>query len=145
MTIRRAEIKDIPQLHRMGRRFHEVSGYAEISEYSPASVGFILKGMIEAGTVFTDGEHGLLGFTTFPLFFDPSVIIAQEMFWWVDEAERKTGLGVELLDVAENRAKAMGAKALLMLSIKGLEGDKVNKLYLSRGYQEQENSYMRSL
>lgn len=143
--IRQATLKDLPQLHRMGRRFHEVSGYAEVSEYDPESVDPVFRGMIETGTLFTDGQSGFLGFIVFPIFFDNSVTAAQELFWWVDENARSTKLGVELLDAYEKRAKEMGASVVMAGSLSALDSVKVNHLYLKRGYKSLDTSYMRSI
>jgi GNAT superfamily N-acetyltransferase len=72
-------------------------------------------------------------------------IVAQELFWWVDEKSRKSGVGIEILKQAEDLAKEYGATVMMMLSINELDGDRVNKLYERLGYKQREQSFMRIL
>lgn len=143
--IRPANITDLPELHRMGVEFFKASGYSAISEYDIETVEIVLKDLIKAGCLLTDGKHGIIGFIIFPLFFNQHTIISQELFWWVDEEKRGTSLGVNLLWAAEERSKELGAKVMLMLSIKELDGKKINKLYKRLGYKERENTFMKEL
>jgi GNAT superfamily N-acetyltransferase len=105
----------------------------------------IFHKLIEDETIFTDGESGMIAFIVFPMFMNHSHLVAQELFWWVDEDKRGTKLGLELLDRAEKEAEKLGAKDMLMLSLNDLNGDKVNKLYESKGYKPREVTYMRAL
>ena len=52
---------------------------------------------------------------------------------------------IEILKKAEELAKEHGATAMMMLSIKDLNGDSVNKLYERLGYTRREQTYMRVL
>lgn len=143
--IRIAEMRDVPELLRMGKRFHEVSGYSEFVSYDPETVTQMFKTLIENKTLLTDGKNTMLGFVVFPFFFNKNILTAQELFWWVDKDKRKTGIGVEILRSAEKQANLLGAKSLIMLNIKNLDGDSVGRLYKSLGYKETEQTYMRSL
>lgn len=143
--IRPATIEDMPELHRMGRRFFEVSGYDRISSYDPETMTISFQGLIDSGTLLTDGAHGMIGFLVFPLFFNKSDFVAQELFWWVDEDHRGGSLGVKLLKAAERTAKQYGAKSMIMLSINNLKDGKLDKLYKRLGYSPQEQSYSRGL
>ena len=87
----------------------------------------------------------MIGFLVFSIFMNNSHLIAQELFWWVDENKRKTKLGLNLLQAAEKAAKDQGASSMLMLSLNDLNGEKVNNLYKSLGYSARETTYMRSL
>jgi len=143
--IRLAEISDMPELVRMGKRFHSVSGYGKYVSYDVDTITEMFKVLIKNKTLLTDGKSGMIGFMVFPFFFNKNVLTSQELFWWVDEDVRKTKLGVNLLAHAEKHAKILGAGSLIMLNIKDLDGDKVGKLYKSLGYKESEQTYMRSL
>ena len=143
--IRLAEEKDIPVMLRMGKAFFDASGYNKETQYNELDTTEMFKKLIEAGTLLTDGESGMIGFLVFPIFMNNSHIIAQELFWWVDEDKRKTKLGLNLLQAAEKAAKDQGASSMLMLSLNDLNGEKVNNLYKSLGYSARETTYMRSL
>lgn len=143
--IRLATQEDMPELLRMGELFFNASGYAEMTAINLSDTEVLLDKLIEAGTLLTDGKGGMIGFVIFPLFMNASYFVAQELFWWVDEDQRKSGLGIELLSKAEELSKEYGANQMIMLSLKKLDGDRVSKLYKSRGYQERENTFMRAL
>ena len=143
--IRLAIESDLPELLRMSESFFDKSGYADLTTFSKEDSTKTLMHLIDAGTLLTDGKSLMLGFLVFPLFVNMQTIVAQELFWWVDEEARKGGQGIKLLKSAEKLAKEKGATALMMLSIKELDGEKINKLYSALGYTEREQTYMRAL
>ena len=79
------------------------------------------------------------------MFMNNSTVMAQELFWWVDESIRGSKTGIQLLKAAEKIAKESGASVMNMLSLEDLNGEKVNKLYQRLGYKRKEQSYMRVL
>lgn len=143
--IRLAEKSDMPELLRMGKAFFDSSSYNQITKFDELSVTAVLNKLIEDKTLLTDGKTALLGFVVFPMFMNVSTVIAQEQFWWVDEDARGNGVGVELLKKAEELAKEYGAKAFSMISLDELNGEKVNKLYLSKGYKRKEQTFLKVL
>ena len=143
--IRLAENKDIPLMLAMGQRFFDASGYGSETEFNAEDTEQLFIKLMDAHSLLTDGEGGMIGFVVFPMFMNTSHVIAQELFWWVDEEKRSSKLGLNLLKAAEATAKELGAKSLLMLSLNDLNGEKVNKLYESLGYTKREQTYMRSL
>lgn len=145
MKIRPANIKDIPELLRMGESFFNASGYGEITTFNRMDSEDLLLKLIEADTILTDGKTCMLAYVVFPMFMNSSYKVAQELFWWVDENHRKGGIGIELLKATEKKSKEQGAKTMMMLSLKELDGDKVNKIYSRMGYKPREQTYMRVL
>ncbi len=143
--IRLAKLSDIPELHRMGERFFVVSGYSDIAMYNYKTMDIMFESLIESKSIYTDGKHGMLGFVVLPIFFDKNSMIAQELFWWVDEEKRDSAIGSLLLASAERQSKKLGAKALAMLSIEQLGGDILHKVYTHRGYVKRETSYIKEL
>ncbi len=143
--IRPAKLKDIPELLRMGECFFNCSGYKDLTTFDKKDTEKVLRNLIKEGWVFTDGKHCVIGFLVFPIFMNNKTLVAQELFWWVDECARKTGVGVEALKRAEAEAKKSGATTMMMLSIEDLDGEKVNKLYEKLGYKRREQTYMRRL
>ena len=143
--VKLATEQDIPRIVEMGERFFEVSPYSKLAKYNHQQIEKLLRQMIDLGTLVTDGESGMLGFFIFPVFMDPDTIIAQEMFWWVDENRRGGTLSLKLLKFAEKIAKESGATAFNMLCLTDLDGGRVGRLYKSQGYKPTENTYMRLL
>ena len=143
--IRLAEEKDIPVMLRMGKAFFDASGYNKETDFNEEDTKEIFIKLIEANTLLTDGEGGMIGFLVFSMFMNKSYLVSQELFWWVDEDKRSSKLGINLLKAAEVISKELGANTMIMLSLKDLNGEKVNRLYESLGYKQRETSYMRSL
>ena len=143
--IRLAKISDIPEIIRMGEAFFNASGYDEITTFNAKDTESLVRKLIRDDLLLTDGKSTILGFVVFPVFMNSKTLVAQELFWWVDEDNRGSGIGVEILMETEKLAKKHGAKSMLMLSLNDLNGEKVNKLYESMGYKRQEQTFMRVL
>lgn len=143
--IRLAALSDMHELLRMGELFFNASGYSDITTFDIETTKVILNELIKGGTLLTDGKYSMLGFVVFPVFMNANTQISQELFWWVDESERGSGVGVEILKEAERISKEQGASVMAMLSLEDLNGEKVGKLYESLGYTRKEQTYMRSL
>jgi GNAT superfamily N-acetyltransferase len=143
--IRLATKEDIPEMLRMGESFFNASGYGDLTTFNKEDTEGLFIKLIDEGWLLTDGISTMLGFVVFPMFMNNSTVVAQELFWWVDEKARGSRAGVEILKKAEELAKENGATAMMMLSIDELNGNSVNKLYERLGYSRREQTYMRAL
>jgi len=143
--IKLATKEDMPQLLRMGESFFNESGYSDLTTFNKDDTEKVVNHLIDNGWLLTDGKSAILGFLVFPLFMNTSSKVAQELFWWVDEDARKTGVGLRILKKAEKLAKEHGAETMMVLSLNELNGEKVNQLYERLGYKRREQTYMRAL
>lgn len=141
--IRPAADSDIDWILSEGRKFFEVSGYGAACEYRPADLERTLRAL--PILLVDDKRRGMAGAALFPSFFDAQTLMAQELFWWVGEEHRRSGVAVQLLDAVEAAARRMGAKVLLMLCIDQLDGERVAQIYKRRGYKPAERLFMRRL
>lgn len=142
--IRLATYEDLPVLGRMGEEFFNASGHGDHTEYSPDDMEETFKQVIDSGGLLTDGEHGMIGILVFPIYYNKDFLFSQELFWWVDECKRGTGLAIRLMKAAEELAKEKGAKAMTMISVSFL-GESVDNMYEKMGYKKCETSFMRVL
>lgn len=141
--MRLATQQDKRELFRMGYDFYQKSGYADVGEWDEATFNQTLDHLIELGSlVIADG--GMIGWLTFPVFMTGTPV-AQELFWWVDEDRRDSGVGMELLRKAESLAKEQGAVKMLMLCLDDLEPGKAEAIYGKMGYEPRERTFMRTL
>lgn len=141
--IRPADDSDREWLVAEGKKFFDASGYGEVCEYRPADV---MRSLERASILLVDDRHrAMAAAVLFPFYMDGQTILAQELFWWVSPEHRKSGLAIELLDAMEKTAKALGAKAILMLCIDSLDGERVASIYKRRGYKPAERTFMRKL
>lgn len=141
--VRLATRDDLPECMIMGRRFYNESGYSDMGDFNPALTEQVLTNCIDNGTLII-GDGGMIGFIVFPIYMT-GTNAAQELFWWVNHEKRGARLGLQLLKAAEARAKDIGAKAMMMLCLDRLNGEKVGKLYERLGYESREQTYMRLL
>lgn len=141
--IRVATNEDKPELHRMGREFYNASGYSDVGEWSPEVFDNTLDLLIDAGTLLI-APGGMIGWVNFPVFMTGQQV-AQELFWWVDPDKRDSGLGRELLAMAETKAKDQGSSKMMMLCLDELEPEKAVAMYAKMGYVPRERTFMRSL
>jgi GNAT superfamily N-acetyltransferase len=138
-----ASLEDWDEFLRMGYEFYLQSGYQDMGEFNPNLLREVFEKLVEAKTlIMSDG--GMIGWINFPVFMT-GTMIAQELFWWVDEDKRKGGTGLKLLKKAEKQAKEQGAQHILMLCLDRLDGEKVAKLYKAMGYESREQTFMRAL
>lgn len=149
--IRSARPDDIPALLEMGRRFFDASGYAELTSYDPASFAETLTSVMESpiGCLLIAERNGEpAGFCcaiAFPFFFNKGGVNAQELFWWVDEAHRGSGIGAAMLVALEQWAESVGAKSLMMLSLASLDPESVARMYTKAGYRPAEQTFIKRL
>lgn len=78
-------------------------------------------------------------FMTCPLTGD---FTALEQFFWVDREYRRKGLGLELWDDFEKRAKQRGAKRIMMVHLASLN---LQAAYERRGYRLLEQAFWKNI
>ncbi|MCK5616967.1 GNAT family N-acetyltransferase [Candidatus Pacearchaeota archaeon] len=139
---RLATLDDLSDMLVMGEKFFYSSGYQNDIDFCPHSTAITLINLIKNNTLLFS-EGGMLGFSIVPIFMS-SDIMAQELFWWVDEDKRNTGLGIELLSEFERIAEENNARIVSMLclddSVPGIEN-----IYKKRGYRRREQNYTKRL
>lgn len=69
---------------------------------------------------------------------------AAELFWYVVPEHRKSGIGLQLLDVFEKDAKEKGCTQVVMVHFMHM-GAGLAKLYEARGYKALEQTYKKNL
>jgi hypothetical protein len=149
VLVRKATHDDVSDLVEMGEKFHAKSSFSEFGEFVAddfsQTVESIMSGKMP-GALFVadDGSQlvGMAGAIYFPLYFNFSSTLGQEVFLW---AEKETGLGMRLLDALERHAADNGVVGFMTGSISGLRDEAVGRSYRMRGYRPGENSFMKRL
>lgn len=146
--IREAEVRDIPEMVEMGRRFFAASGYADITELDPESLEATFKSLLENpdAVVLVVEKSKLVGMAAaliYPFYFNLKHRTSQEMFWWVDQEHR--GSGLKLFDDLISGVKAKGAESLSMIALDALDPEKVGAIYERRGFRASERLFIRRL
>ena len=147
-SVRPATIKDVPAVLIMGRQFFNAAGWPEVTTWDEGSVETTLRGIISGtipGGLLVAGDDqpiGMIGFMVFPFYFNLSVTVAQEIFWWV-EPQARFGAGIALLDAFEAAGAARGATVYIVSAVARMRNDALTRLYARRGYAPAENTFIR--
>lgn len=145
--IRHAVPGDLPELLRMGRAFHAVTGVADVIPLDEATLTQTFLNLMQGGVILVvEGEDGLVGATgalLHPHYFNASHLTGQEMFWWIDPEHR--GCGAELFTALEQWVRDQGAHSFSMIALDALDPERVGLIYRRRGYRATEHSYLRKM
>ena len=87
-----------------------------------------------------EGKGCIIGIV-YPAFWNPDVLIAQELGLWVEPELRNSGLGIKLLLSFEQKAKELGAKEITMIALESSDPTTVGSIYERLGYSKLEHTY----
>ena len=135
--IRPASLSDIPRLLEMGAKFAAKARLADHVGYDPADMAECFAALINGGHPVFIGEAGAIGATSTPHPFNKAHIVAQELFWWSEGRE-----GLRLLKALEDWCEA-NCHSLRMIALEAVEPERTGRLYMKRGYEPLEHSYLK--
>ena len=138
-----ATIEDLPEVLEMSKQFMSSTGYQKYSDEQTISnlIEAIVTGPQDAMIILLIPGVGFLAGQSSPFAFGPH-LLASEVAWWVNEDQRKTGAGSELVDAFEYWAKNIARCTIITLT--SLD-DIVGKFYEKKGYKLYERAYMKEL
>lgn len=140
MSVENAKLEDIPRLAEMGEKFHAMSPHKGLGEYDKSSMARVLKFMIENDNcVVLANDQGLIGGTLSPVYFNPSILLMEENFWWASAG------GQDLREEFEKAAQQMGAKFVLMSTLENEKADIIDRLMKRKGYRGIERRHLKEL
>jgi GNAT superfamily N-acetyltransferase len=144
MKVRLAVEADIPEIVRMGRLFWNQTPYRDVV-YCPDSIAFISQQMMDQGLLlFAEVEGkpaGSVGAMASPLYANRTVMVAAELWWWVEPEYRNTGIGKLMLMEMEKAAKEAGVYRFAMMAFEEIELEKAAAVYRKFGYVPTERSF----
>lgn len=143
--IREATCEDMPALLDIAQRFFAETEYSQFTTFSDEATQKTLEHLIEGedGIILVldiDGVKGVVGGLVYPFYMSED-LTGQELFWWCEVKSE----GLSLLDAIEEAAKEKGAKTFTMMSLDNLSPERLDKIYLAKGYTRSEHTYIRSL
>lgn len=86
---------------------------------------------------------GIAGALIYPLYFNPSHEVVQELFWWLNPETRGSGAGEKLFQNMQDWAKDNQASAVFMIALDDRRVDKMDKFYRRAGFRPMERTYMK--
>jgi len=138
--IRKAGPDDLEAVVEWGRKFHAYSPWGKrvpIEDEDWRRTVANLLASEDAAVFVSDG--GFCGGLIFPMYFNFSFRIAQELFWFADHG------GTELREAFEDWARARGADAIQMSCIADDRETAVRRLFRKAGYSATETSLMKEI
>jgi GNAT superfamily N-acetyltransferase len=147
MKIRPITPDDLNDILRMAHNFHASSHVAESLPFCDQSFTKSIVDMLSDGygmVYVAENDSGLCGMIGVMLnrhWFNNSLLLASDLFWWVDESARGSSAGLKLLNAAENWAKECGCYMVVMAHTPTIQPEKVHNLYIRRGYAQQDTYY----
>jgi GNAT superfamily N-acetyltransferase len=151
LRVRLAEKSDNAGIIKQARAFFAASPMGKRVDFDEAGFAAFLDHVETSETaqvwvVDKDDEIvGIAGALVFPLYFAPSVAIAQELFWWVDPAERGTSAGAQMMFMIEAWAKEMGASQLFMIALENERSSTMERVYSRRGFSPIERTFTKEI
>lgn len=151
MIARRAAAADLSAILRMGAAFHAASPVHQSIPFDPNSLQQFCEQAFDSTEigfwVAADGDRiaGMAAAVIFPSYFNSTVTVVQELFWWVDPDARGTGAGKQLIESIEQWAVDLDAKAVFMIALADKNEEKMQNVYARRGYRPLERTFIREV
>jgi len=149
--VRRAEPNDLHDCIYIGKKFATEAGYSSLKvNVEKAEATFwnsIERDDVLLLIVESEGQVvGLFLAMLAPAFFTDQLLGVELMWYVLPEYRGKLGdTPIRVLDEYEKWAKAGGATMINMVNIDLLNGEKVAKIYKSKGYRLAENTFVKEI
>jgi RimJ/RimL family protein N-acetyltransferase len=151
INVRKAIATDLEQYVKLARDFHEASpmhGVADFDEQGYSN--FFLQSIIDpnVGIWLAEINNEIVGITgalVYPLYFSPTNLVAQELWWWLTPASRGSGAGGKMFKQIEQWAQEKSAKALFMIALEDDRAAKMEKVYARAGFKPLERTFIKEV
>lgn len=142
MSVRPAEIADIPQIVEMGKTFQGQTVHGQMATFDPWSFRSLCVGLIsdDTGALFvTEDVDGMAAALVVPCMFNLDVMVATEL--WV--YTQRPGKGRALLTALEIWGKSAGATSMAVTSQLNMKD--VTAFYNRLGFEPVEKLFVKRL
>lgn len=133
--IRKATIEDVGRVVQLLTEFHAESPYAW-APFDPEGTAAFVANMVERGVVFLS-EDGVIGGCLYPLYFNPAVVLAAELFWFARVDGRK------LREALEDWARDQGCAGVTCSGLANTREPTIRKLFARAGYDSTEVAFVK--
>lgn len=133
--IRKATHDDLPEILKLGAEFLAYSPYAW-AELDPDAFATFAGHMIENGAIFLS-DYGMIGGILSPLYFNPSVVLAAELFWWARTE------GKALKAAFEAWAVEQGCAGITFTGLTDHHEAAIRRIYSRAGYAASEVAFVK--
>ena len=151
MIVRNAIVEDLPRYLPLAQAFHAASPMHGAMPFDVDGFSdFFLRAIQDPnmGVWLAEDDGVVIGITGalfYPMYFSPSSMVVQELWWWLTPEARGNGAGQALFNMIESWATAKGATALFMVALEDENAEKMAQIYTRKGFRLMERTYMRGV
>jgi GNAT superfamily N-acetyltransferase len=151
MIVRKATEADLFEYIKLAQAFHTASPmHGSIGFDVPGYSQFYLSSLQNdnIGIWLAEIENkivGICGALVYPLYFNPSALVVQELWWWLTPASRGSGAGGQMFKQIEQWAKDKNASALFMIALEDNRAKKMENLYVRAGFRPMERTFIKEV
>lgn len=151
MRVRRANQNDKKDFVKQAEAFFAASPMSERAAFDEQGFANFYDQALESDTVAfwvvdRGGEIvGICGAMTFPLYFAPTIKIAQELFWWIKPEARGTSAGKQMMFEIEGWAEQVGASHLFMIALENDRSKTMERVYGRNGFAPIERTFTKEI
>lgn len=149
--IRPANARDLPMMLEFGRGFWEQTLYYKAGiEYDIESCTDMTHLCIDDGLalIVEDDQSKVIGMLlvlVIPVLMNKNHLSATEWVFYIDPEWRQSGLGQQLLELAETSLRLRGVRLFNMVSLENVTPIAAERLYHKIGFQLAERTYMKDI
>ncbi len=151
MLVRKATETDLPEYIKLAQAFHAASpmhGSIEfdVAGYSQFYLSSLQNDDVGIWLAEIDGQIvGICGAIAYPMYFNPSARVVQELWWWLTPASRGSGAGGQMFKQIDQWAKEKNASALFMIALEDNRAKKMENLYIRAGFRPMERTFIKEV
>lgn len=151
MLVRNAAEADLDQYLVLAKDFHDASPMNGIAEFDIEGYASFYKNALnnpDVGIWLAEIDSKIVGITgalVFPLYFSPTHLVAQELWWWLTPTARGSGAGAKMFKQIEQWAKEKNAKSLFMIALEDDRAEKMEKVYIRAGFTPLERTFVKEV
>ena len=151
MIVRKATETDLPKYIVLAESFHMASPMHGVIGFDAAGYSQFYMSSLQNDNVGIwlaeiDGEIvGICGALVYPMYFNPSALVVQELWWWLTPASRGSGAGGQMFKQIEQWSKEKDASALFMIALEDNRAKKMENLYIRAGFKPMERTFIKEV
>jgi hypothetical protein len=151
MIVRKATEADLPKYIVLAESFHIASpmhgviGF-DADGYSQFYLTSLKNDSIGIWLAEIDNEIvGICGALVYPMYFNPSALVVQELWWWLTPKSRGSGAGGKMFKQIKDWSKEKDASALFMIALEDSRAKKMENLYIRAGFKPMERTFIKEV
>jgi GNAT superfamily N-acetyltransferase len=151
MIVRKATETDLPKYIVLAESFHMASPMHGVIGFDAAGYSQFYLSSLQNDSVgiwlaeIDDEIVGICGALVYPMYFNPSALVVQELWWWLTPASRGSGAGGKMFKQIEQWSKEKDASALFMIALEDSRAKKMENLYSRAGFKPMARTFIKEV